>query len=252
MANSISWKKIFDDYKILDHDFSKLPFELNWEMIKVACQNFKKTAEKEVRILCKQDSRKDVPDIMKENWLFILPVKNWTYNIIKGEGYMDIPDIEWEPEEYKSNLWFELQSSKVWNSEMQHLDFAYASSLIRTFMWDPSLVLTIRWRKYTPEFKCRVWINNLTVKWVQTEVDAWYEWKEQIVLIEAKNSTTKDTIIRQLYYPYRKWLIDTWKNINLLFFEKRWNIYYIWQYTFEDIEDYNSIKLIKSKKYIIK
>ncbi len=34
---------------------------------------------------------------------------------------------------------------------MQHLDFAYASSLIRTFMEDDTLVLTIRGRKYTPE-----------------------------------------------------------------------------------------------------
>lgn len=252
MANSISWKKIFDDYNILKHNFIEWPFELTWEMIKISCQDFKKTAEKEVRILCKQDSRKDIPDIMKKNWLFLLPIKNGTYNIVKGEWYMDIPDIEWKPEEYVSNLWFELQSSKIWNSEMQHLDFAYASSLIRTFMWDLSLVLTIRWRKYTPEFKCKIWNNKLTIKWVQTEVDAWYEWKEQIVLIEAKNSKTKDTIIRQLYYPYRKWWIETWKEINLLFFEKRWEVFYIWQYWFSDIEDYNSVKLIKSKKYIIK
>jgi hypothetical protein len=45
-------------------------------MIKIACQDFKETAEKEVRILCKQDSLRDVPDIMKENGLFLLPVKN--------------------------------------------------------------------------------------------------------------------------------------------------------------------------------
>jgi hypothetical protein len=36
---------------------------------------------------------------------------------------------------------------------MQHLDFAYASSLIRTFLQDDSLVLTIRGRKYTPKFE---------------------------------------------------------------------------------------------------
>ncbi len=252
MANSNSWQKIFDDYDILNHNFEKAPFILTAEMIKVSCQNFKKTAEKEVRILCKQDSTKDLPDIMKENGLFLLPVNNWTYNIIKWNWYIEIPDIITETEIYNSKLWFELESSKIWNSEMQHLDFAYASSLIRTFMEDSTLVLTIRWRKYTPEFDFKVWKNQINVKSVQTEVDAGYEWKDRIVLIEAKNSTTKDTIIRQLFYPYRKWLIETSKKVDLLFFEKRWKVFYIWQYAFTNDYDYNSIELVKSKKYIIK
>ena len=42
MANSKSWKKIFDDYKILEHDFNKSPFPLSAEQIKRTCQNFRK------------------------------------------------------------------------------------------------------------------------------------------------------------------------------------------------------------------
>jgi hypothetical protein len=195
---------------------------------------------------------RDVPDIMKENGLFLLPVKNWIYNIVKWEWYVDIPEIEWEPEIYNSKLTFELESSKIWNSEMQHLDFAYASSLIRTFMNDESLVLTIRWRKYTPEFSFNIWKHKIIVKSVQTEVDAGYEWEKQIVLIEAKNSNTKDTIIRQLFYPYKQWKSKTTKNVVLLFFEKRREAFYIWEYEFTDENDYNSIRLVKSKKYKIK
>ena len=93
MANSRSWKKIFDDYKILEHDFNKSPFPLSAEQIKRACQRFRETGEKEVRILCKQDSREDRPDIFIKNKLFLLPVKNGYYNIIKGEGYVDLPEI---------------------------------------------------------------------------------------------------------------------------------------------------------------
>lgn len=37
MANSKSWKKIFDDYKILEHDFNKSPFSLSATQIKRAC-----------------------------------------------------------------------------------------------------------------------------------------------------------------------------------------------------------------------
>ncbi len=255
MANNNSWEKIFRDYKILSHDFSKSAFELTAEQIKQSCQNFKKTTEKEVRILCKQDARKDRPKIFVDNDLFILPKRNGVYCILKGEGYVDIPDIKSPIKTYSKQLDFELQSSLVGNSEMQTLDFAYANSLIRTFIDDTSLVLTIRGRHYTPKFSFTVGSNIIEVESVQTEVDAGYEGKDKIVLIEAKNSNTTDTIIRQLYYPFRQWKINTNKEVIPLFFEKRnignENIYYIWQYDFKEENNYNSIDLVKSERYKI-
>ncbi len=252
MANSKSWKKIFDDYKILENNFNKNGFVLTAGMIKESCQDFKKTAEKEVRILCKQDSRENQPDIMRENNLFLLPTKNGEYIILNGKGYLDIPEIEDKPIVYDSKLNFNLETSKIGDSEMQHLDFAYASSIIRTFMKDESLVLTIRGRKYTPEFSFFVGKQKIDVKSVQTEVDAGYEGKDKIVLVEAKNSKTTNTIIRQLFYPYRQWSSHTKKKIYLLFFEKRGNEYLIWQYKFKDSNNYNSISLIRSTRYVIK
>lgn len=254
MANGKSWQKIFSDYKIAEHDFSKSPFCLSAEQIKKSCQKFKKTTEKEVRILCKQDSREDRPNIFVENGLFLLPVKNGKYNIVKGDGYIDIPEIKSKVITYNSKLSFNLDTSSVGNSEMQHLDFAYASSLIRTFMDDPTLVLTIRGRKYTPSFDFSVGKQNIETSSVQTEVDAGYEGKNQVVLIEAKNKSTKNTIIRQLYYPFRQWQSATKKKVVTLFFEKndKTGVYSIWQFIFKNAKDYNSIKLLKSARYIIK
>ena len=251
MASSKSWEKIFQDHEILKHNFSKSPFILDSKMIKKSVQDFKTTTVKEVRCLCKQDSREQVPTIMKENGLFLLPIKNGIYAIIKGEGYLDIPEIKSEPEKYVTKMEFNLETSEIGNSEMQHLDFAYASSIIRTFMEDDTLVLTIRGRKYTPEFNFKVGKQELNTKSVQTEVDAGYEGKNQVVLIEAKNSQTKNTIIRQLFYPFRQWSSYTDKKVSLLFFEKRGDIFHIWQYQFTDENDYNSIKLMKSKKYLM-
>ena len=251
MANNNSWQKIFDDNRILENDFSKQPFYLSAKDIKKSVQDFKNTSEKEVRILCKMDTRESVPEIMKKNGLILLPVKNKFYVIVKGEGYVDIPNIEGEAEIYNTKLDFDLDTTKIGNSEMQHLDFAYASSLIRTFMEDPSLVLTIRGRKYTPEFTYKVGNNTVETKGVQTEIDAGYEGKNKVVLVEAKNSSTKNTIIRQLYYPYRQWSEHTKKKVCLLFFEKRVDEYLVWQYEFTDKNSYDSIKLVKSKKYKI-
>ena len=254
MANSKSWKKIFDDYKIHEHDFDKSPFSLSATQIKRACQRFKETSEKEVRILCKQDSREDRPDVFIKQNLFLLPVKNGYYSIIKGEGYTDIPEIKKEVVVYSSKLDFQLDTTKIGDSEMQHLDYAYAASLIRTFMDDASLVLTIRGRKYTPAFEFYVGKQLIKVLGVQTEVDAGYEGKNQIVLIEAKNFSATNVIIRQLYYPFRQWQEHTKKKVITLFFDKARgeDVYSVWQFEFTDPQDYNSIKLVKSGKFRIK
>jgi hypothetical protein len=246
-----SWQKIFDEYSIHRHNFDESPFRITAEQIKRACQDFTETGEKEVRILCKQDTRESRPQVFKDLGLFILPVKNGEYRIIKGEGYVDIPPINEEPQEYKSKLSFNLDTATAGDSEMQHLDYAYATSLIRTFLSDDSLVLTIRGRKYTPSFEFNVGFHKLQVKSVQTEVDAGYEGKEQVVLIEAKNRLENNVIIRQLYYPFRQWQQRTSKRVIPIFFEKSENIFLLWQFEFVDQENYNSIRLVKSGKFRI-
>ncbi len=70
--NSNSWKAIFEKYKIHKHPFITSPFIITAEQIKQATSHFKKTNEKEVRILCKQDTREDRPDVFIENGVFLL------------------------------------------------------------------------------------------------------------------------------------------------------------------------------------
>ena len=251
MASNESWEVIFEQYNILEHNFDESPFLITSTQIKNATTHFQYTNQKEVRILCKQDSREDRPNIFIHNQLFLLPKKNGVYYIIRGEGYIDIPSITTEPIVYNSNLNFSLDTSLIGNSEMQHLDFAYASSLIRTFMNDHSLVLTIRGRKYTPEFSFNVENFLIETRGVQTEVDAGYEGRNQVVLIEAKNSTSRNTIIRQLFYPFKQWSEHTEKDVKCLFFEKQGNLYNIWEFTFSDNNNYNSIELSRSARYII-
>ena len=91
--NDNSWKAIFDAYKINKHDFDEAPFIISAEQIKQATAHFKKTGEKEVRVLCYQNSREQRPKVFIDNGLFILSTKNGYYAIIKGEGYIDIPEI---------------------------------------------------------------------------------------------------------------------------------------------------------------
>ncbi|MDD4526892.1 MAG: hypothetical protein PHF25_02510 [Candidatus Margulisbacteria bacterium] len=246
-----SWEKIFKDSKMDKHNFDACPFTINARDIKNICQDFKETGEKEVRVLCKQDTRESRPQVFKDRGLFLLPRKNGEYLIVKGEGYVNIPEIKTEEIIYVSKLDFKLDTTSVGDSEMQHLDYAYAVSLIRTFMNDNSLILTIRGRKYTPPFSFKIGQHKISTESVQTEVDAGYEGKDKLVLIEAKNGNSTNTIIRQLFYPYRQWKSYTDKDVFTMFFEKHSDSYCIWQFTFDDEDDYNSIRLVKSGKYKI-
>lgn len=251
-GNSPSWQAIFDRYEIADHDFDAAPFPISAEQIKLACQHFTKTGEKEVRILCKQDTRESRPQVFRDGGLFILPVKNGEYVIVNGEGYIEVPDITSPLQEYQSAFPFDLETSGVGDSEMQHLDRAYALSLIRHFVGDDSLVLTIRGRKYTPQFDFLVNGFLIRAQSVQTEVDGGYEGKSQVVLVEAKSGNASNTIIRQLYYPFRQWQNHTAKPVSTLFFQRAGDDEYrIWQFVFDDPADYGSIRLLKSARYKI-
>ena len=109
----VSWKKIFDDYEIINHNFSETPFLITARQIKDACQDFTETGQKEVRILCKQDSRDDRPQVFIDRNLFLLPIKNGQYFIVEGEGYVDIPEINTPIKTYNSKLDYHLDTSLI-------------------------------------------------------------------------------------------------------------------------------------------
>ena len=247
-----SWNVIFDRYGIHDHDFDAIPFPITAQQITVACQDLERPSQKEVRILCKQDSRESRPLPFRERGLFILLVMNRYYVIVQGEGYVDVPPIQSPLQEYRSEFPFLLETTEIGDSVTQHIDRAYALGLIGHFIGDDSLVLTAREGRYSSTFNFLASRFQISVDGVQTEVDGGYEGANQVVLIEAKNGTATNTIIRQLYYPFRQWQNHTTKPVSTLFFQRTKNDeYHLWHFGFDDPNDYNSIRLLKSARYKI-
>ena len=239
---------------IHSYDFNREPYRISAKQIKQICSKFSETAEKEPRIICYQPSvRIAPPQVLLIRGLFLLPVINGHYVIVKNtescDGYIDIPPITSPPVEFRSSLTFELRSSKVGDSEMQHVDKAYALGIIQDFCGVDPMFLTIRGRKYCPEFSFSVGSQALVARGVQTEVDAGYEGEDTVVLIEAKNTKVKDIIIRQMYYPYRQWWHHTKKDTTVLLFEYNEGMYHLWQFEFDNPYDYTSTRLCQSAKY---
>lgn len=90
---------------------------------------------------------------------------------------------------------------------------------------------------------------QVDVKNAQCEIDGGMENNNSVVILEAKNVVHPDFHIRQLYYPYRLWASKVDKPIRLVFSIYSNQIYRLFEYAFEDKENYSSIKLVKSKNY---
>ena len=252
MNTSEIWSQIVKETGLTHHNFSDGPFYVSHKQIKqIVSKIDAPNNRREIRILGYQATRESRPKYFEDNTLFLLPASNSEWVVVKGEGYIDIPDINSEPELISSKLDFELESFKVGISEMQYLDYAFVHGITQKFLKDETIELTVRGRKRTPTFN--YFVNNVEVqcKGVQTEVDGGYEGKESLTLIEAKSSKIKNEIIRQLYFPFRKWSLDITKPIRNIFFqfEDTTKTLSFWEYGFENLNHYDSIYLIDSKKY---
>jgi len=62
MSNK-AWNLIFKELKISNHNFNESPLYISSKEIKEITKIFTKTADREVRIICKQDSREERPEI---------------------------------------------------------------------------------------------------------------------------------------------------------------------------------------------
>ena len=246
-ATNEAWKKIFNHLDL----FTKIN---NDGLAFITANQIKQIANREPRLMCKFDDRISRSQILKENNVTILPVKNGEYVLINGNGYQDLPSVleeiqflEWPFQKRLETL------PREPRSESQVIDMAIATGLISNFLEDYDLTLTIRGRLRSSPFKFifqgDIKIHELNVDGVQVEVDAGFE-GEKIYLIEAKMGERDDFHIRQLYYPMRMWMEEgVTKEIVPLFITYANEIISISQYRFGNVQEYSSLELVKTVNY---
>ncbi|KGI40817.1 hypothetical protein RS78_09445 [Clostridium tetani] len=212
---------------------------------------------REARLMTKFDHKVNLPKIFADNKLSILPITRGKYVISKFEAYTKFENIN--PEIVKVQFPEYITSIDYENitSEAMAINCAYVSGIIHDFVEDEELVPTVSGRMSSDEFNFEIkntGINNkmqIEIKNSQIEIDGGYEGIETLILIEAKNSISDDFIIRQLYYPYRLWSSKVEKKVKPVFMVYSNGIYSFYEYSFEDVQNYNSLKLVKQRNYII-
>ncbi len=237
----------------------ELGLDLTKPINRVTARQIKKITGEEPRIMAKMDASSALPQAFRSGGLFVLPISNGEYIIVRGGGYHDLEAVASPPRTFQSAMPFDLVTARVGQSEMQHVDLAYNSGLIEHFAGVDSLYLSVRGRKYSPPFDFRVnGSPSIHVDGVQVEIDGGFEGEEVFVTLEAKIDWTGDFHIRQLYYPLRFWDQTLGskggsKVVRPMFFvyDSRARTYTLWEYRFGIPEDYESIELVRSERFTV-
>ncbi len=94
-------------------------------------------------------------------------------------------------------------------------------------------------------------MGTIKVNNSQLEIDSGFEGQRAFAIVEAKNESVRDFLVRQLYYPYRLWKSKTTKTIIPIFMSYSNDVFSFYVFRFEQVNNYNSIKLVSRKKYRI-
>lgn len=246
--NQSAWEKIFKEDDILKHIKKEGFYRITATRI---------NQYRQARLMAKFDNSESLPEIFKENHLSILPIVRGDYIISDMEVYQKFPQEQNKIQEKEFPKAIQSLNYQNIHTEAIALNCVYITGILEEFLGEKELVPTVNGRMGSGDFDFEINKINIKaklpieVKGVQIEIDGAYEGKESLVLVEAKNHISKDFMVRQLYYPYRAWKQKLNKPIRMIYLVYSNKIFNLYEYAFQEDKDYNSLKLMKSARYII-
>ena len=244
--NDTAWESLFDKYHILAE------IEQNGQFI-ISANQIKEF--REPRLMTKFDHKINLPNIFASNNLSILPITRGDYVISSFSAYKEFDEPSQDVQRISIPAHIQSLMPQFLVSEAIALNCANACGILNDFLEDDELVPTVSGRMSSGSFEFGIntslGTKNITVSNSQIEIDAAYEGIHYLSLFEAKRDLSDDFLVRQLYYPFRVWsdrVTKTVKPVFLIFSNGMFNLY---QYQFEDPQNYNSLRLVKQKNYVI-
>lgn len=246
--NNQAWEKLFDKYCILDIIEKTGLFEITATQI---------NEFREARLMTKFDHKINLPRLFSDNNLAILPITRGSYVISKFKAYQDFEQVSHEINRTSFPDYIDSIDYENITSEAMAINCAYISNIFTDFLEDDELMPTVSGRMGSGifDFKIQNTSTNssivIAVANSQVEIDGGYEGIRQLALIEAKNFISDDFLIRQLYYPFRLWSKKVTKKITPVFLVYSNGIFNLYEYVFQEPNNYNSLILVKQKNYSI-
>jgi len=246
--NDVAWEQLFTKYDILNHIDANDRFEISATQIKEF---------REPRLMAKFDHTINLPKIFFDNHLAILPITRGDYVISHFDAYHKFEDDNIPVTRVSLPTYIQSLNSNSIPSEAIALNCAIAAGIVSDFLQDEDLISTVSGRMGSGSFgfeiinsknhtPCRVQVNNS-----QIEIDAAYEGVRGLALFEAKRDLSEDFLVRQLYYPFRVWQSRVTKPVRPLFLVYSNGIYRLYEYAFQDPNNYSSLVLVSQKNYTV-
>lgn len=255
MARDREWEVLCREYQILERIARDGYFRITADQIHAS--NY------EPRKIVKFDASSQLPEIFRQHHLTILPDTRSSYviapmavyHILENVDEHEIEDIPWQ-QSFSS-----IPDIHQVASEAVLLNMAEISGMLCAFTGEEHLYETLSGKMGTPTFDFRINIRTnrgepilFHVDRSQMEIDGSYEGDASYTIIEAKAHFHPDFIVRQLYYPYRNAYelgmgCPGAKAIRPVFMSYYNQVFHFWEYTFDDPENYSSIRLVRNKNY---
>lgn len=244
--NDEAWESLFDKYDILEKIKKDGQFIISANAIKEF---------REPRLMTKFDHKINLPDIFEKNSLAILPITRGDYIISSFSAYKEFENISTDIQRVSIPAHLQSLIPKFLLSESIALNCANACGILKDFLEDDEITPTVNGRMSSGSFNFEITTKMgklpLSVNNSQIEIDASYEGINYLSLFEAKKDLSDDFLIRQLYYPFRTWSSRVTKPIKTVFLIFSNGTFYLYQYQFNDVNNYNSLQLVKQKNYTI-
>jgi len=244
--NDIEWEKLFDKYKILEK-------VLNYGYTVISSTEIKEF--REARLMTKFDHKSQLPKLFAENQLSILPISRGGYVIGAFETFYDFNSDDVEVASIEFPTFLESLNHREITSEATAINCAFVSKILHDFTGEETLFPTVSGRMGSSSFD--FFINSdksqfrVKVENSQIEIDGGFEGDHSLNLIEAKNYISDNFLVRQLYYPFKLWSNKIQKRARPIFLTYTNGIFHLREYAFTNVEHYNSLVLVKQKKYIV-
>jgi len=205
--------------------------------------------------MTKFDHRSQLPILFAEHGLSILPTSRGGYIIGPFKTFHDFQQNEIEITRIDFPTFLESLDYRDITNEATAINCAFVSKILHNFLGEDNLLPTVSGRMSSSSFEFNInstkGLFKVNVDNSQVEIDGGFEGDNSLNLIEAKNYLSDDFLIRQLYYPYKLWCNKIHKQVRPIFLTYSNGIFDLREYTFTDINHYNSLQLIKQQRYAV-
>ena len=245
--NDTAWEQIFDNYKIIEKVSS------NGHLM-ISATEINKFG-REARLMTKFDHKSQLPKLFADNNFSILPTSRGGYIIGTFDTFCDFNTDAIDVAKIEFPTFLESLDYKDITSEATAINCAFVTKILHDFTGEDNLLPTVSGRMSSSSFDFNInsskGLFKVSVGNSQIEIDGGYEGDNSLNLIEAKNYISDDFLVRQLYYPYKLWNNKITKQVRPIFLTYTNGIFHLREYTFANVNHYNSLVLVKQKKYAV-